>query len=221
MKRKQTNITIASLFFLIVVVLHLYGLVFTHTALTFYTKPFLMISLVIMYLTSTKSPSFWYVSALFFSFWGDVLLLFKASLFVYGLGSFLLAHVLFIKITVGFIPKFSPKKVLISSFPFVFFLFGLLYLIQDNLEEMFLPVVVYGITISSFGAVALLNYIHQKTTENLWLFLGALFFIVSDGLIAIQQFYRPQETYSVSIMITYILAQYLICKAMIVKTSHE
>ena len=112
--RKQTNITIASIFFLTVVVLHLYGLFFTHSALAFYTKPFLMISLVTIYLTSTKSPSFWYVSALFFSFWGDVLLLFKASLFVYGLGSFLLAHVLFIKITVGFIPKFSPKKVLIS-----------------------------------------------------------------------------------------------------------
>lgn len=221
MMTKQTKITIASIFFLTVVVLHLYGLVYTHTVLTFYTKPFLMISLVTIYLTSTRSPSFWYVSALFFSFWGDVLLLFKASLFVYGLASFLLAHLFFIKITIGFIPKFSPRKVLISSFPFVIFLFGLLYLIQDNLGEMFLPVVVYGITISSFGAVALLNYIHQKTTENLWLFLGALFFIVSDGLIAIQQFYRPQETYSVSIMITYIVAQYLICKAMIVKTSHE
>ena len=33
------------------------------------------------------------------------------------------------------------------------------------------------------------------------------------------RFYEPQEIYSISIMITYIVAQYLICKAIIVKTS--
>ena len=214
---KQTKITIPSIFFLTVVVLHLYGLV-SNTTIAFYTKPFLMISLVIVYLTSTRSPSFWYVSALFFSFWGDVLLLFKESLFVYGLASFLLAHLFFIKVTLGFLQKISLKQVVVSSFPFVIFLFGLLYLIKDNLGVMLIPVVVYGITISSFGAVALLNYINKKTTENLWLFLGAVFFIASDGMIAIHRFYEPQEIYSISIMITYIVAQYLICKAIIVKT---
>jgi len=218
---KQTKRILASIFFLTVVIFHLYGLFYNNIMLAFYTKPFLMISLVIVYLTSIKSASFWYVSALFFSFWGDVLLLFKASLFVYGLASFLIAHIFFIKITAGFLQKFSLKQVVISSSPFVIFLFGLLYLIQDNLGEMRIPVVIYGIIISSFGAVALLNYINKKTRANRVLFLGAIIFIASDSMIAIDKFYKSQEIYSVSIMITYILAQYLICKAIMVKTSHQ
>ena len=94
-----------------------------------------------------------------------------------------------------------------------------MYLIYSNLGEMLIPVAVYGITISTFGSVALLNYRNEKSTENLWLLVGALLFILSDSLIALNKFYEPHDIYGVSIMITYILAQFLICKAMIVKTN--
>ncbi|MEE9408500.1 MAG: lysoplasmalogenase [Polaribacter sp.] len=215
---KQTRVTIASLFFLIVVILHVYGLL-NHEMLAFSTKPLLMVTLVLVYLSAVKKPNFWYVSALFFSFWGDVLLLFKEQFFVFGLASFLLAHILYIKITAGFLKKISLQKVTMVSLPFVVFFFSLLYLIKGNLGEMLVPVIVYGITISSFGAVTLLNYVQEKSTENLWLFLGAIIFITSDSLIAINKFYEPKAMYSISIMITYIVAQYLICKALIVKDS--
>ena len=86
---------------------------------------------------------------------------------------------------------------------------------------MLIHVVVYGLTISTFGAITLLNYINQKSTENLWVFLGAIFFIASDSMIALNRFYEPQEMYSVAIMITYIVAQYLLCKAIIVKNVHQ
>lgn len=213
---KKTRAIIASVFFLIAVTLHIYGLL-NHEMLAFSTKPLLMVTLVLVYLASVKVPDFWYVSALFFSFWGDVLLLFKDQFFVLGLASFLLAHILYIKITTGFLKKISLQKVTLVSLPFVIFFFSLLYLIKDNLGEMLLPVIVYGITISSFGAVTLLSYVQEKTTENMWLFLGAIIFITSDSLIAINKFYEPKAMYGISIMVTYIVAQYLICKAMIVK----
>jgi uncharacterized membrane protein YhhN len=84
---------------------------------------------------------------------------------------------------------------------------------------MLIPVIIYGIIISTFGTLTLLNYLQQKSTENLWLFLGTLIFIVSDSFLAINKFYGTREVYGVTIMITYIVAQYLICKAMIVKDS--
>jgi uncharacterized membrane protein YhhN len=65
-----------------------------------------------------------------------------------------------------------------------------------------------------------LNYRKEQSTENLWLLIGAILFIFSDSLIAVDKFYQPNEIYGVSIMITYILAQFLICKAMIVKTNN-
>ena len=85
---------------------------------------------------------------------------------------------------------------------------------------MLIPVVIYGITISTFGSVALLNYRGEKSTENLWLCIGAILFVLSDSLIALNKFYEPNEIYGVAIMISYILAQFLICKALIVKTNN-
>ena len=66
--------------------------------------------------------------------------------------------------------------------------------------------------------LALLNYRNEKSTENTWLLIGALIFIISDSLIALNKFYEPSEFYGISIMITYILAQFLICKAFILKS---
>tara|TARA_B110000046_G_scaffold162006_1_gene176028 strand:- start:12056 stop:12739 length:684 start_codon:yes stop_codon:yes gene_type:complete len=211
---EQRKTTIASIAFLVVVVLHTLGLLLNEK-IAFLSKPFLITTLVIVYLVAVKKPNFWYVSALFFSFWGDVLLLFKNQFFVYGLASFLLAHILYIKIATSFIKKVSLQKVVLACLPFVVFLFSFLYLLNDNLGEMKIPVIFYGVVISSFGALSFLNYMQEKNTANLWLFLGAIIFIISDSLIALNKFYEPKEFYSISIMLTYIVAQYLIFKAII------
>jgi uncharacterized membrane protein YhhN len=217
---KQTKTTIASSIFLAVVVLHIFGIL-SNDFLAFISKPFIITTLVIVYLVSVKTPNFWYVSALFFSFWGDVLLLFKDQFFVFGLASFLLAHILYIKIVAEFIKKISLQKVFVVCLPFVVFLFSFLYLLKDTLDEMLIPVIIYGTVICSFGAISLLNYSQEKSKVNLWLFLGTIIFIISDGLIAVHKFINPNEIYQICIMLTYIVAQYLICKAIIVKTSDE
>lgn len=219
LKNKLTKTTIASIAFLAVVVVHVLGLLFSEKT-AFLSKPFLITTLVVVYLAAVKKPNFWYVSALFFSFWGDVLLLFKDQFFMYGLASFLIAHFLYIKITASYIYEISFQKVLVASLPFVVFLLSFWYLIFDNLGEMKIPVIVYGFVIAAFGVVSLLNYIQGKNTANLWLLLGASLFIISDSLIALNKFYEPKQFYSISIMITYIVAQYLICRAIIARTSH-
>ena len=217
---EQRKTTIASIAFLVVVVLHTLGLLLNEK-IAFLSKPFLITTLVIVYLVAVKKPNFWYVSALFFSFWGDVLLLFKNQFFVYGLASFLLAHILYIKIATSFIKKVSLQKVVLACLPFVVFLFSFLYLLNDNLGEMKIPVIFYGVVISSFGALSFLNYMQEKNTANSWLFLGTIIFIISDSLIALNKFYEPKEFYAISIMLTYIVAQYLICRAIITKTAHQ
>lgn len=205
-------------FFFLVTILEIYGVLTSSGVLQFIAKPFLMVSLAAFYLVSVSKPNFLYVSALFFSFWGDTLLLFKDDYFVFGLASFLVAHILFISVTAKFLQKTSISKILIHSLPFVVFLVCLLLLIASSLNELLFPVIFYGIVISVFGVISFLVYTQQKSTENLWLFLGALIFISSDSVLAINKFYQSQEIYGVVIMITYILAQFLICKAMIVKS---
>jgi uncharacterized membrane protein YhhN len=217
---KQTKITLATTLFFIASIAHIWAIITGNDTVRIYTKPMLLTLLAVVYLVSATKPNFWYVLGMFFCFVGDVLLMFKGDdFFMYGIAAFLLAHVVYIKVTVGFLQQDLTIKIVSSALPFVVFFGVLLYLIALNLNEMLIPVVVYGITISTFGSVALLNYRGEKSTENLWLFIGAIIFILSDSLIALDKFYEPNEIYSVTIMITYILAQFLICKTMIVKSN--
>lgn len=214
----KTQTKIFSGIFLVIVILHIYGLLQNET-LAFFTKPFITISLAVVYLSAVKKANFWYVSALFFSFWGDTFLLFKDDFFLFGLVSFLIGHILYIKISSGYLKKTSTSKIIGFTLPFILAFGSVVFLIKDNLNEMFFPVIIYGIVISTFGVLTLLNYNQNKSTENLWLFLGAVIFIISDSLLAINRFYEVKAIYGISVMITYIVAQYLICKSMMVKDS--
>jgi uncharacterized membrane protein YhhN len=178
-------------------------------------------SLLIYYLVAVNKVNFWFVFALFFSFLGDAFLLNKKQFFVFGLASFLLTHFIYIKILIGFINKISIKKVLGISLPFLVFLVGFITFFYDYLNEMKLPVFIYASIISVFGAVAFLNYAQKKSSINLWLFLGAMLFILSDSIIALNTFYESKEMYRFCIMTTYIVAQFLISKAMIMKSFYQ
>lgn len=214
---KQIKITIASIVFLLVAITDVYAVIIQNKSLEMIFKPLLMTTLVVVYLVSVKKPNFWLISALFFSFWGDVFLLDKANYFVFGLASFLLAHVMYIKMTTQFLTKKTVSKIVLAAIPFILLFTGLLFLIFDNLGEMLVPVIVYGITIATFGASTFLNYQQEKSTANTWLLLGALLFIASDSLIALNNFYQPKHLFDVSIIILYVVSQYLIVKAMVAK----
>lgn len=216
----STQKTTASILFWAVVFLHFTGILFLDD-LRFFTKPFLMIALVMLYVVFVKKINYWVVGAIFFSFWGDVFLLDKTQYFVYGLASFLVAHILYIKIVATFITKIDFKKIMLASMPFVVFFVIFFLFLKDNLAEMLLPVIAYGIVISVFGAIAFLNYLQHKNKANLVLFLGAVLFIISDSIIAINKFYEAQEIYQFCIMATYIAAQFLICKSLIAIANKE
>lgn len=214
----QNKTLSAPAFFLIIAALHILGLLF-NDFLAIVTKPFIVISLVMVYLTSVNKASFWYVAALFFSLWGDLFLLLKPGFFMFGLVAFLITHILYIKIAAGYLKEISFIKIITASIPFILVFGGVVFFISERLEEMLLPVIVYGVVICSFGTLTLVNYLQEKSTENLWFLLGAIFFILSDSLLAINKFYEAREMYGISVMITYILAQFLICKALIGKSN--
>ena len=214
---KQIKITLTSILFLLVAIIDVYAVFTQNKSLEIIFKPLLMTTLAIVYLVSVKKPNFWLMSALFFSFWGDVFLLDKANYFVFGLASFLIAHIMYIKMTSKYVQKWTYLKLLKSAIPFVVLFVGLLSLIYNNLGEMLLPVIVYGVAISIFGAFALLNYAQEKSTANTWLLLGAILFIASDSLIALNNFYTPKRLFDIAIIVLYIVSQYLIVKAVIAK----
>lgn len=207
---------IALFAFVLVSVLDLIGLIFNIESLLYVFKPFIMLALLFLYTKSVSDINKWYSTALIFSFFGDVFLMYSGQLpFKIGLISFLIAHILFIKIVMHRIKKVSFLNILTAIIPFGIFLYLLIVTLKDTLGELLVPVLIYGFTISVFGIVSLVNYLETKSTKSIWMLIGAIVFMISDALLAINKFYLPKEIFEVLIMGSYITAQYLIYRSMV------
>lgn len=165
----------------------------------FFTKPLLIPLLAGFYVVRAheqkRKINRLFFSGLFLSFLGDVFLLFPEG-FLPGLISFLLAHVCYIfcfkKLKIKNLPIFIP--------PVLVYLFTLLYILFPYLNGMKIPVVIYGITISTMLYFSI-------CTKNKLLILGALLFIISDSVLSYSMFVEGKTEWNLLVMISYITAQ--------------
>lgn len=213
---------IAFLIFILVSVVDIIGITFKIQSLILAFKPLILLSLIYLYIVTVKRRNKWYILALFFCLLGDVLLLYKGEkiYFITGLISFLTAHILFIKIVLGRIKKVSLKKVINTFIPF-FIIVGLLFLvIRNSLGEMQFPVLFYGLIISLFVTVSLIANEQRRSRKSINMLAGAIVFMISDSILAINKFYYSAAIFEILVMSTYILAQYLIYRSMILRKKY-
>lgn len=213
----------AKLLFLLYAVVALLELLFIYTeqpTLRWFTKPLLMPMLMLGFsvasVTRTGSLFRLIIAALFLSWCGDVLLQLK-GFFIPGLISFLLAHVCYI---VYFLQTEKTKKGWVQlkplmALPVLLYILLFLYLLFPYLGVLKIPVIVYGITIGSMLLMAMnTKYKLAETTPTLFIG-GALLFVISDSVLAINLFAYQHLSLSLLVMATYAAAQYLIVKAAI------
>lgn len=202
-------------FFILVSFLDVAGIFLENSLLQTICKPLIIPALIVWYLTKAEKVNKWYVTALFFSFIGDVLLLDKINFFIFGIAAFLITQLIYIFIFSKGLARINWKKKITSVIPFLLFYSVLISVLAPNLNDLLIPVMVYGIAISIFGTVAFLNYLADKSSLSMTLLQGAILFILSDSMIALNKFHEQQAFYPVTIMLTYIMAQYLIAKYML------
>lgn len=141
----------------------------------------------------------WFVVALVASLAGDVFLMIPGDRFVFGLGSFLVAQVLF---AVGFSLHAGSSTEHLIGVAFVIALTLPLSrrfvgaLRASDRPELVVPVVVYMVAISAMAATAI-------ASGNGFAIAGALLFVASDALIAETRFVGEQPWGRVAIMVTY------------------
>ncbi len=178
-------------------------------------KPFLLpILLIAVYLSNTFSSKKILLTALTFSWIGDIVLLFanKGELyFIVGLVAFLISHVFYIVL-------FNQQAVTTSisnkiSFGagiglILLYFFGMITTLGPKLGPLTVPVIVYAIVISSMLYFALKGSYQWNAIPYQSVLVGALFFIASDSILAFNKFYQPIPYASFLIMITYLGAQY-------------
>ena len=156
------------------------------------------------------------LAALFLSWCGDVLL--QANLFIPGLVSFLLAHICYI---MYFIKTGKNKKGFLQTKPLIIlpvmlYIVLLLVLLFPYLQQLKIPVILYSITIGVMLLMAL-NSRHQINYKaSAYFITGALLFVLSDSLLAVNLFVMQQWVLSLGVMATYATAQYLIVKGALV-----
>jgi len=179
-----------------------------------------MINLMLWYWINAPKPAgkltIIVLVSLFFSCCGDVFLMIKPTsqiLFISGLVSFLVAHLLYIRayrLTSLPITQGIFRKSWWLLIPFVVFEIALLYLLSPNLKDLAIPVSVYATVLLLMAVYALNRYGVVPEISFRAVFIGALVFVVSDSLIAINKFYQPVPLARVWIMGTYCLSQWLI-----------
>ena len=207
---------IALFVFLTVSFLDIVGILYKIPVLIHIFKPLILLSLITLYALSVSKINKMYVLALICSLLGDVFLMFEGELyFIIGLISFLLAHLLFINIVIKEIKKNTIKNIIITAFPFVIVFSLLIFRLKNSLGEMLFPVIIYGIIIATFGTVSLINFREKKSIKSIFMLFGAIIFMISDSVLAINKFYEQAHIFEIIVMATYVLAQYFIYRAMI------
>ena len=199
--------------FMLFCLIDFFGIYLDKQMMVNFAKPMLMITLFWYYYSNAKKLNKYFVLGLFFSFLGDILLLGAGEMyFVFGLLFFLIAHVFYIIIVLKIIQITKPKEFIIASVPFLLLFLVLMNVLYAGLGAIKIPVIIYAITISFFGIVSLILYLQAKTKISMLLLVGVLTFITSDTILALNLFYKKQSFYPLLIMMTYVLAQYLICR---------
>ncbi|MCF6241618.1 MAG: lysoplasmalogenase [Bacteroidales bacterium] len=135
---------------------------------------------------------------------GDVLLAKMVDKFLLGLVSFLFAHAVYI---LAFLKK-SKRLAFIESVPFYAYGAILFFFLQSHLGKMSTPVLAYIIVITT---MLWRSFVQRKSGKIAkYAFYGALFFTLSDTLIAIYRFYQAFDFDREATILTYWTAQYLI-----------
>lgn len=155
---------------------------------------------------------------LLFSCLGDCLLMVaynSKELFLLGLSAFLLTHVCY---CYSFSHTLRPTRPSAISqhpwfgVPFIAYGAGLLYLVKNFLFEqgLFWAVFFYACIICAMAIQALNRHGRVPRPSYIKVFVGALVFMLSDSIIALNRFREPIPYANIWIMITYLSAQYLI-----------
>jgi uncharacterized membrane protein YhhN len=211
-----------SLIFFVLVLLDIAGIITELDQLHYLAKPLLVPALLLlMYVSTGKVPGkLLLMAGLFFSWAGDVFLLFEskqANFFIFGLVCFLITHIFYI---IYFLKQKPDQPSLLKKQPLLILLVigygvSLVWFLYPSLADLKVPVMAYATVICTMLLCSLHVFLKMnRKAANAYL-TGAVFFVLSDSLLAINKFYHAFALAGVFIMLTYCAAQYFIVKGYI------
>jgi uncharacterized membrane protein YhhN len=155
--------------------------------------------------------SLWITIGLFFSFAGDVLLLRSDHFFMLGLSAFLLTHIAYLfAFTRG---THFPARPGVWILYLLFAACCNVLLFSRLPAGLRIPVAVYSLFLVSMAAQAMGRSLLSRTSASRLAASGALLFVLSDSLLALNRFYAPLRLAPLLILVPYYAAQWLIASS--------
>lgn len=223
--KKNTSL-ILHLIFAVIVLVELVGRIVETVQLEYFVKPLIMIWIAVYFMLFMKKSALALpvLLAFFFSWVGDNLLMLSATneLFFYaGVGGFFCAQVSYIYTFVTYSERggkgYLQKKPWVSLF-FLAYVAGMLILLFPGLEGMLKPIVtIYAISLMVMSMTALNRSQRVGETSFILVFAGSLLFLLSDSMLAFNKFRSEIPLAEFLNMLTYIAAQYLIMRGLILE----
>lgn len=200
----------------------LLGIALDVPVLHYIAKPLLMPVLIgwLYFSTRGSEGKTIMLAGLVFSWLGDIALLLEDRhrlLFIAGLICFLITHICYI---IYFSRIRSSATSLLRNQPWLASLVAaygvsLVWFLYPKLGDLRLPVIVYATVICTMLLFSLHVYRKVDRLTGLLYVCGALLFVLSDSLLAINKFHKPFAGAGVAIMLTYCAAQFCIVKGCI------
>lgn len=147
------------------------------------------------------------LAGLIFSLAGDCFLMLKPQKFIAGLISFLIAHIVY---CIGFYQLIDGPLNIGALWIMLIPILGYYGFLYNGLGKLKIPVAIYVGAILTMTYLSFNVYQQHNTVIALLGFVGALFFMLSDSLLALNKFKLPFKLAQPAILSTYYLAQWLI-----------
>ena len=159
-----------------------------------------------LYLTEfeLQNYAFLIIFGLLFSLIGDIFLMLKSDKFMQGLVSFLIAHIFYI---VAFLDSAKIDLNLYAIIPIALIGIGYLAVLLPKTGKLKIPVLVYALVLQAMVITADMFYQTALTTNSLMVLIGAIWFMLSDSILAFARFVKTFKFAQVAVLSTYYIAQ--------------
>ena len=192
-------------------------LLFNQDEIAWFLKPVLLPFLILgVYFSGSFPSKKLLLVALSFSWIGDIILLFAERdelFFISGLIAFLISHIVYILLFNKQL-KYKNRKnkavFWIGVTSIIMYLIVMVSILLPRLGDLTMPVFVYALVISTMLLFAFKGFLTWEEPGNWFVLIGAIAFVSSDSILAFNKFYAPIVMSSFLIMVTYLIAQYLI-----------
>lgn len=192
-----------------------------------YTKPFLLIFILLYYIFSADKLSFLLCGALVTSWIGDVLLIGKGNKwFTFGGIAFMLSHFLFIFV---YALNLSFKNVTWwIVIPAAVIYYGISFLIVRAVKPttpkiMIIPMYFYLLCNSTMNIFSLMQLLAFRNSGAVVAYIGAVLFFISDCTLYLVRYYKNENIVfkrHFTVMLTYVLGELFITQGILMLGSN-